>query len=140
MAKTTYLTITTPEKIFFAGETNIVTLKIADGYIGILPNISPIFSSIEMGSLTIGYSNDSQSIKCYIGGGLIYADQEKVNIITDDIIKADDIDLQRAKSDLAMYEAALLKAKETSSADTQKFEVKLKKAINRIDIYNQFHK
>ncbi|VEU74428.1 ATP synthase epsilon subunit [Mycoplasmopsis citelli] len=140
MANKTYLTITTPNKVFFSGETEIVTLKIADGYIGIMPNITPIFSSIETGKLTIGYLNDSNSIKCYIGSGLIYADKDKVNIITDDIIKADDIDLERAKKDLAFYEEAISKAKATSSADTQKFEVKLKKAISRIDIYNQFHK
>lgn len=136
----THLTITTPAKVFFSGDVDIVTLKIADGYIGILPNISPIFSSVETGRLTIGYEKDPNSIKCYIGSGILYADQNRINIITDDIIKASDIDLARAQNDLKMYQEELEKIKQNSSGDTMKLEVKLKKAISRIDVYNSSNK
>lgn len=54
MKNTTHLIITVPSGIYYEGDVEIVTLKTATGYMGIQPNISPIFSSIEIGTLTIG--------------------------------------------------------------------------------------
>ncbi|WP_025755554.1 ATP synthase F1 subunit epsilon [Mycoplasmopsis cricetuli] len=136
---TIHLTITTPEKIFFEGDISILTLKIADGYIGILPNMVPIFSNIEIGTLIINSKNSPDSIKCYIGSGIIYTDGKKINIITDDIIKANEIDLERAKKDFKLYENEINKAKSINAGNIQKIELKLKKALNRIDVYKQFN-
>ncbi|WAM08027.1 hypothetical protein [Mycoplasmopsis cynos] len=40
-------------------------------------NRSPLFSSIDIGILTIGWSTDESSEKYYIGGGLVYAEAKK---------------------------------------------------------------
>ncbi|VEU70318.1 ATP synthase F1 subunit epsilon [Mycoplasmopsis glycophila] len=133
------LTITTPNGIFYEGETEIVSLKTALGYIGLQAHRTPLFSNIEIGKLVIGYESDPNSIKCSIGGGIVYADSEKVNIITEDIIDARNIDLARAQKDRDLIMAQLSSAKK-DNIDLSKLEVKLKKTLSRIDTYNQFNK
>ncbi|APJ38248.1 ATP synthase F1 subunit epsilon [Mycoplasmopsis pullorum] len=133
-----YLTITTPDKVFFEGKVKIVTLKTADGYIGLQPNRSPLFSNIEIGSLNINQSGDPDYQKFFIGGGLVYADAGQINIITDDVINYNDIDLHRAERDRnwALNE---LKNKKYSATDEMRLELKLKKALSRIEAYHEAH-
>ncbi|VEU58465.1 ATP synthase F1 subunit epsilon [Mycoplasmopsis gallinacea] len=134
-----YLNITTPTGIFYVGKVDIVTLKTAEGYIGLQSHRSPFFSNVEIGNLIIGHENDKDSIKCIIGGGLVYADSTKINIITDDIINVNDIDLSRAEADRDKYIKQIEESKQ-KDMNTAKLELKLKKALGRIDAYNTYHK
>ncbi|WP_027121608.1 ATP synthase F1 subunit epsilon [Mycoplasma leonicaptivi] len=135
---TTHLKITVPNGIFYEGDVEIVTLKTPSGYIGIQKGRSPLFSSIEIGVLTIGHSTDDNHIKCYIGGGLVYVEKDKVNIITDDIINIDNIDISRAQKDKENIEMVLSNNKDT--IDILKLETKLKKTLYRIQSYNLYKK
>ncbi|WP_426461591.1 ATP synthase F1 subunit epsilon [Mycoplasma hafezii] len=139
MAKQVKLTITTPDGVFYEGATDIVSLKTAAGYIGLQANRTPLFSSVEIGRLIIGWENDPDSIKCSIGGGIVYADSEKVNIITEDIINVNDIDVARAESEISQIKEQM-SSSHHDNADLSRLELKLKKALARVDTYNQFHK
>lgn len=132
MVNKTHLIITIPSGIFYEGDVEIVTLKTATGYMGIQANKSPIFSSIDLGTLTIGWNNDENSEKYYIGGGLVYAGGSKINIITDDIIKVSDIDLKRAQEEKAALEKAISESNK-DNVDIAKLETKLKKTLFRIE-------
>ncbi|WP_233262743.1 ATP synthase F1 subunit epsilon [Mycoplasma sp. NEAQ87857] len=136
--KKVHLTITVPNGTFYEGDVDIVTLKTAEGYIGLSASRTPLFSNIEIGHVIIGWEHDPSSIKCVIGGGLVYADQQKVNIITDDIINAKDIDVKRAERERDTIQAQL--SHKSNDSDISKLELKLKKALSRIDTYNQFNK
>ncbi|MFV8414235.1 MULTISPECIES: ATP synthase F1 subunit epsilon [Mycoplasma] len=135
-----HLIITVPSGIFYEGDVNIVTLKTASGYIGLQAGRTPLFSNIEIGNLTIGWDNHPDTIKCYIGGGLVYADANKINIITDDIINVKNIDVQRALKDRDNVLRQLEEASHNDSIDKLKLETKLKKALLKIDAYNNFNK
>ncbi|MGZ9755638.1 ATP synthase F1 subunit epsilon [Mycoplasma sp. 394] len=137
MANTSYLKITAPNGIVYEGKVYIVTLKTPKGYIGLQPNRSPLFSSIEIGTLKIETSK-SDTLTYYIGGGIVYADQHKINIITDDIIDVKKIDIERAKKDAASLTEAIKSNKDT--VDLALLETKLKKALFRVDTYNLFNK
>ncbi|EFF41473.1 ATP synthase F1 subunit epsilon [Mycoplasmopsis alligatoris] len=138
MANKTHLTITTPDKVFYSGLVDIVTLKTAEGYIGLQANKSPFFSNIEIGNLFINYEKDPEFIRCAIGGGLVYADAQNVNIITDDIIFSKDIDYNRAEKDKA-WALEQIRLHDDSNLKFG-YEIKLKKALSRIDAYNQVNK
>ncbi|QCZ36668.1 ATP synthase F1 subunit epsilon [Mycoplasma nasistruthionis] len=138
--QTIHLTVTTPQQIFYEGDVEIVTLKTAIGYIGLQANRTPMFSNIEVGHLVIGWEKDDSSIKCYIGGGLVYADAEKINIITDDIIDVKNIDLQRALKEKEILSKEIEKAAHNQQVDRLKLETKLKKALLRIETYNTYNK
>ncbi|WP_117275512.1 ATP synthase F1 subunit epsilon [Mycoplasmopsis edwardii] len=135
MKNTTHLIITVPSGIYYEGDVEIVTLKTATGYMGIQPNISPIFSSIEIGTLTIGWNNSDNSEKYYIGGGLVYAENKKINIITDDIIKVSEIDILRAQKEKEELEKIISQSNK-DNVDITKLETKLKKTLYRIESYN----
>ncbi|MGY5139571.1 ATP synthase F1 subunit epsilon [Mycoplasmopsis gallinarum] len=133
MAKTTRLKITTPNEIFFDGDIIALNLKTKEGALTILPEHSAIVSNIDVCKMTISLENHQEKI-CSIGSGLISADKSEINIITDDIIAGDKIDIKRAETDKEKALAALKKYKNTK--DEALFELKLRKAINRIEIYN----
>lgn len=132
------LTITTPSAIFYDDLVDIVTLRVNLGYKGFLPNASEFFSNIEPGTLTINYENSSDIIKCHIGSGLIYSNKEAVNIITDDIVKIEDINLNALNKQKEMLENRL-KENLTESLLKQ-VEEKLENINSRIKAYNEFKK
>ena len=65
--------------------------------------------------------------------GLLYVDPEKISILTDDIIFADEIDIEKAEIDRRLALKNLEVYKNTHEA--LKYELKLKKALNRIDVF-----
>ncbi|QNM93730.1 F0F1 ATP synthase subunit epsilon [Mycoplasma sp. Pen4] len=134
------LTITAPTGIFYQGYTDIVTVKTALGYIGLQSGRTPLFTNIEVGNLTIGWDNKPDTVKCYIGGGLIYADSKKINILTDNIINVKNIDLQRALRERDMIIKQIEEASHNDQVKRLKLESKLKKTLFKIDAYNNFNK
>ncbi|TQC54880.1 ATP synthase F1 subunit epsilon [Mycoplasmopsis cynos] len=136
---TTHLNITIPSGIFFEGDVEIVTLRSSTGYIGLQPNRSPLFSSIDIGILTIGWSTDESSEKYYIGGGLVYAEAKKINIITDDIINLKDIDINQVIKEKEALEKTILQSAK-GDVDIEKLEIQLKKTLFKIDSYNILNK
>lgn len=132
------LTITTPKEIFFQDEVDIVTLKTPEGYIGLQANRSPFFTNIEIGKLYINFKNSDNHKQCAVGGGLVYADAYKINIITDDILYVEQIDIEKAQKE---KEYALEQLKKHNDQETSiKFETKLKKALLKIEAYNSLNK
>ncbi|MGP1451200.1 MAG: ATP synthase F1 subunit epsilon [Metamycoplasmataceae bacterium] len=131
--KTTHLRIITTDKIFFEDDVRIVTLNTSNGYTGILPKHTPFFTNIEIGKLTINYEKDPDYRVCTISNGLLYVDPEKISILTDDIIFADEIDIEKAEIDRRLALKNLEVYKNTHEA--LKYELKLKKALNRIDVF-----
>ena len=85
--KTTHLKISTPKGVFFDGDVDIVTLKTANGYIGIQKNRLPFISNIEISTMYINSVASNNQKICAIGGGLIYVEREYIDIFTDDIIQ-----------------------------------------------------
>ncbi|EGS29089.1 ATP synthase F1 subunit epsilon [Mycoplasmopsis anatis] len=137
--KTINLVITTPIKEVYNGQVEIVTLKTANGFIGLQANHAPFFSNIEPGKLEINSEKSKNYEKYLVGSGLIYCNGSEINILTDDILLYDEIDIERAKKDRELA-LELLKQGNRIGPDMAKVELKLKKAISKIDAYNEIHK
>ncbi|MBW0594750.1 ATP synthase F1 subunit epsilon [Mycoplasmopsis anatis] len=137
--KTINLVITTPIKEVYNGQVEIVTLKTANGFIGLQANHAPFFSNIEPGKLEINSEKSKNHEKYLVGSGLIYCNGSEINILTDDILLYDEIDIERAKKDRELA-LELLKQGNSIGPDMAKVELKLKKAISKIDAYNEIHK
>lgn len=134
MKKTTHLKISTPKGIFFDGDVDIVTVKTANGYIGIQRNRLPFISNIEISTMYINSKSSSDEKICAIGGGLIYVEREYVDIFTDDIIFKEDLNEELIRNLIIKTEKKL--QEKLSSAETIKNELLLKKAINKIATIN----
>lgn len=137
-SKTTHLKIITTDKIVYDDDVEVINLKTAIGYIGILPNHAPFVSNIDIGKLTINYENSEKYRISTISDGMVYVEPHNITILTDDIIFAEDINIERAELDkkLAMKNLEIYK----HTHEALQYEIKLKKALNRIDVYNSFKK
>lgn len=136
--KTINLKITTIENVFFEGDVRSVTLRTkTGGAICLLPGISAFASNIAIGKLTINSPGDKDYHVCSVGGGLVFADRANIRIITDDIIFGENIDIVRAQKD---RDSALdLLSSVNTNKDKAKLEIKLRKALNRIKVYDIEH-
>ncbi|VEU77971.1 FoF1 ATP synthase subunit delta/epsilon [Mycoplasmopsis columbinasalis] len=134
MAKT-YLTIITVDNILFKDDVDAVQLRTkAGGEIVFLPNHTPFCSNIDVCKMTV-FVNDKNKQVYSVGSGLVYADAKDVYIISDDVIAQTDIDIERARSDRDLFTKMVSDAK--TEKDRKLSEFKLRKALSRIDIYNQ---
>ena len=87
--KITKLIISTPRGIFYENYVYLVSLKTSEGYIGLQVNHMPFISNIEISSLYIyeqPLSRETTQVKkAAIGGGLVFAEKDYIDIFTDDI-------------------------------------------------------
>jgi F-type H+-transporting ATPase subunit epsilon len=125
------LEIVTPEKRVFDETVDAVTVPTANGEIGILPNHAPLISTLKPGILT--YSNKGTSERMIVSGGFVEVNPEKVSILADIAEKADEVDVESAKSQREQSEKVL----SAWSGSEEEFEVekeKLEKAQARLSL------
>lgn len=128
-----HLTVITPEKTFFDGETDEVIVRTTEGDIGILANHISLVASLPSGPMKI--RNDDGSFRvAAVSVGLIKVGGNSVHIFADAVEWAEDIDIEWAKRS---EEKARQRMKaEESRKEFDYAELKLKRALNRIKIYN----
>ncbi len=75
------LTIVSPEKILYSGETELVTLPGTIGSFTILERHAPIISSLEKGTLVYRVNGEDREIT--INGGFVEAKNNVVSVCID---------------------------------------------------------
>jgi F-type H+-transporting ATPase subunit epsilon len=91
------LEIVTPEKKVFDETVDSVTVPTSTGEVGILPNHSPLISSLKSGILS--YSNRGASEKLVVSGGFVEVSTNTVSVLTDVAERADEIDIEAARAE-----------------------------------------
>ncbi len=87
--------IVTQEKSVFSGEAASVSLPGSEGRMGILPNHSPLLTTLAYGEVIIHL--DGEEDKYYaIGGGFAEVQPDKIVILADSAESADEINVNRA--------------------------------------------
>ena len=115
--------IITPDRIFFAGEADMLEFNTADGEIGVYKNHIPLTTVLEPGVVII-HNGDEQKVAAILG--------EKVTLLAELAEWPDEIDINRA-------EAAKERAEERIAAKSQNLDLKraeyaLHKALIRINV------
>jgi len=105
MAATLKLEIVTPEAKVFSADVEIVTLTGVEGEMGIYPQHMPVMTQIAAGEITA--RKDGQNIYLAVGDGFAQITGEKVSVLTDMAVKADDIDEAKAVEAQQKAEARL---------------------------------
>src|SRR5579862_3881527 len=88
------LEIVTPEKIVFQGNVDEIYVNTADGAIGILPHHINLFTKLVPGELKLKISGKEQYMA--ITSGFLEVKKNKVTILADYAVHAEDIDIQKA--------------------------------------------
>lgn len=137
MATPFQLTVITPEKTFFDGETQQIIVRTTEGDIGILANHTSLVASLPSGPMRV-MMEDGKYRTAAVSSGLIKVGGNKVHIFADAVEWADEIDIEWAKR--SEEDAKQRIAAKNSERDLDLAELKLKRALNRIQIHNSLMK
>ena len=128
-----HLTVITPEKTFFDGDTEEVILRTTEGDIGILANHISLVAALPSGPMKVK-NEDGTFRTAAVSVGLVRVGKNRVNVFADAVEWAEDIDIEWAhRSEEAARRR--LEAKD-NERDLDFAELKLKRALNRINVYN----
>ena len=105
MAATIKLEIVTPEAKIFSDDVDMVTLTGTEGEMGILPQHMPLMTQLVAGEIVAQKGKDTIFIA--VGDGFVQVTGDRVAILTDMAIKADDIDEAKAEEARRLAEARL---------------------------------
>lgn len=125
------ISIISPQKKVFSGEAEFMLVRTKDGNLGILANHAPLVTELALGEMTLKISEKTEE-KFYISGGFLEVSDNKVKILADEAMKADEIDIENARKEKEVIEAKLKKLSEDKEiAMTQKA---LQEALTKIKI------
>jgi F-type H+-transporting ATPase subunit epsilon len=99
------LEIVTPEAKIFSDDVDMVTLTGTEGEMGILPQHMPLMTQLVAGEIIAQKGKDT--IFLAVGDGFVQVTGDRVAILTDMAIKADDIDEAKAEEARQLAEARL---------------------------------
>lgn len=105
MAGTLKLEIVTPEAKIYSEDVDMVTLPGVEGEMGIYPMHLPLMTQISAGEIFARKNGQDHFLA--VGEGFVQITGERVAILTDMAIKADDIDEARAEEARRRAEARL---------------------------------
>ena len=137
MATPFQLTVITPEKTFFDGETTQIIVRTTEGDIGILANHTSLVASLPSGPLKVMQDNGEYRLAA-VSAGLIKVGGNKVHIFADAVEWADEIDIEWARRSEENAKQRI--AAKNSERDLDLAELKLKRALNRINVHNTLMK
>lgn len=128
MAKTQRLDIVTPEKVVFSEEIDFIVAPGADGELGVLPEHAPLVTALKIGTMRV--QQGGKFFKVAVSGGFMEVKNSRVVVLADTAERADQIDLERARSAKQRAEQRL--SGKGPEIDILRAEIALQKALNRI--------
>jgi len=133
------LEIVTPERIIFQGDVDELYVNTADGAIGILPHHINLFTKLIPGELKLKISGHEQYMA--LTSGFLEVNKNKVTILADYAVHADDIEVEKAMEARKRAEE-ILKMKESRITE-QEFaaaEAAFKQAVAELKVASRRRK
>lgn len=131
MADKLKLEMVTPYKQVLSEEVDEITAPGFIGELGILPDHTPLLTTLKVGELT--YKKGNESFHVAVNWGYLEVEENTATVLVDTAERADEIDLARAKAALGRAEDAL----KTLPPEDKKYmimEAALQRAIIRIKV------
>ena len=131
MAEKLKLELVTPYQRVLSEEVDEVTAPGTIGEFGVLPDHSPLLTTLKVGELT--YKQGGQVFHVAVNWGYVEVEDNVMTVLVETAEPADEIDLERAKAALGRAEEAL----KTLSSDDKEFKVMeaaLERALIRVQV------
>lgn len=122
--------ILTPQAQIFSGEADEVLVPTVKGELGILPGHVSLLTQILPGELVVKSGGKTQSIA--IMGGYMEVNQDKINILGDYAVRAEDIEV--AKVEQAKAKAEKMKTEIKSQEELLQLETELRRHILELKV------
>jgi len=123
LAQTFELEIATPDRLLVREQVSEAQIPAANGYLGVLPEHSPLLSLLGTGELS--YAMDGQTKSLAVSGGFIEVLPDQVRVLADNAEAAESIDVARAE--------AALKRAEQRLKDPREKNVDVARALNALN-------
>ena len=130
MAATIKLEIVTPEAKTFSDDVDMVTLTGGEGEMGILPQHMPLMTQLMAGEIIA--QKGGETIFLAVGDGFVQVTGERVAILTDMAIRAENIDEAAAEEARKRAEARL--AQKLSDEDAAMVQASLTHALTLLEV------
>ena len=127
--------IVSQDRMVFEGDADIVLVPGESGLMGILPNHSPLLSTLKMGVLTVRYQGQDQNFT--ISGGVVEVQPSIITVMADAAENVDEIDLGRAEA-AKQRAVELLKAPQPDTDAYLSLEAAIKRSNLRIEAARRF--
>ncbi len=127
------LEIITPEKVIYSDKVSEVIVPTENGQLGILPEHVGLFAKVVPGELIIKKGGSEQIIA--ITGGFLEVSKDKVSILADYAIRAENIEIAKAME--AKERAEELMKEKTTERETAMLEGQLRRAILELKVANK---
>lgn len=124
--------IVTQERIVFSGQVDAVNLPGSEGRMGILPNHSPLLTTLDYGEIVVRTAGVEEYFA--IGGGFLEVQPDKVTVLADSAERADEIDLERAEAAMARAEEVMRTGVKEDPDRIAAVRASLLKAQVRLDV------
>src|SRR4029450_35425 len=130
MTNTLKLRIVTPESTFYEDEVDMVTLTGVDGEMGLLPQHIRMMTQMVPGELVVAKDGRDQFLA--VGEGLVEVSSDRVDIITDMAVTAENID--EAKAEEARQRAAARLRERISSEEVASVNASLVRSLTQLRV------
>jgi len=136
MANTLRLEIVTPEAKTYSEDVEIVTLPGVEGEMGIYPQHVPLMTQIVPGEITA--RKEGRDYYLAVGEGFAEITADRVAILTDMAIKADDID--EAKAEEARHRAEARLGEKLDDAEAALVSAALARSLAQLRVKRRPHR
>ncbi len=127
------LQIVTPDGLLYDGTAERLITRTTEGNVGILARHSDYVAPLDIGETKIKFA-DGTSRTASSALGMISVNDGVVRLVASTFEWADDIDIDRAQR--ALEKAREKLERKNSDYELRMAEFKLKRALNRINVYN----
>jgi len=130
------LEIVTPEAKTFSEDVDMVTLTGTEGEMGILPQHMPLMTQLVAGEVVA--KKGSQNIFLAVGDGFVQVTGDRVAILTDMAIRAENID--EAKAEEARQRAEARLAEKITAEDAAMVNATLVNSLAQLKVKRRTHR
>ena len=125
--------IVTQERTVFSGEVKSVSLPGTEGRMGILPNHSPLLTTLGFGEVLVRTENGEEQYFA-IGGGYAEVQPDNVIVLADSAEQAQEIDIDRAERARERAEQAMAEGIKEDPDKYAQIQASLMRAQIRLDV------
>jgi F-type H+-transporting ATPase subunit epsilon len=130
MAETITFEVATPERLVISESVDEVVLPSVDGSMGVLPGHAPLMALLDIGEMSYRVGGSTHFVA--VSGGFAEVLRNRVRVLAQTAERAEEIDLERAEKDRAQADGKL--KDHPPPSDFRQWEVRLKRAISRINV------
>ena len=125
------LEVATPERFVLDEKVESIEMPGRDGYLGILPGHAPLLTELGVGILT--YQKGAEVRRLTVVNGYAEVLPDRVIVLAEVSERAEEIDLQRARTAVERAQSELAKAAGAPEMDWQSASAALQRALVRVE-------